>query len=205
MLELKKVSKALGSFLLGPVDLKLERGIYAALVGPNGAGKTTLQYLIAGFIHQDSGEIMFEGHDIGSLPTDKRSAAFVFSEPALFPNMTIEENLSFACRNEKARDELINLFSLKSMLRKKSSQLSAGEARIVEIARAILSEPSILLLDEPFAPLDAKNRKEISGYLKEYTEKRRICTLISAHSESELDGVDYVFHITNGKLQRSAI
>jgi ABC-type sugar transport system ATPase subunit len=148
------------------VSLEVPRGTTLAIVGPSGAGKTTLLRVIAGLLRPSSGDVRMDGASIAELAPQERRAALVFQDDALFDNMTVRENLSFALRrNGRPRDarvtELASALHVAERLDRRPRQLSGGERQRASIARALLSEPLVLLLDEPLAHLDPSLRRSV--------------------------------------------
>jgi ABC-type sugar transport system ATPase subunit len=151
---------------LDRVSLEVARGTTLAIVGPSGAGKTTLLRVIAGLLRPRSGDVRLDGASIADLPPQERRAALVFQDDALFENMTVRENLRFALRsNGKPGDERVAEIAaalhVAERLERRPRQLSGGERQRASIARALLSEPSMLLLDEPLAHLDPSLRRSV--------------------------------------------
>jgi multiple sugar transport system ATP-binding protein len=151
---------------LDRVSLDVPRGTTLAIVGPSGAGKTTLLRVIAGLLRPSSGDVHMDGASIAALAPQERRAALVFQDDALFDNMTVRENLSFALRrNGRPPDsrvaELASALHVAERLDRRPRQLSGGERQRASIARALLSEPSVLLLDEPLAHLDPSLRRSV--------------------------------------------
>ncbi|MFZ0573061.1 MAG: ABC transporter ATP-binding protein [Candidatus Cybelea sp.] len=148
------------------VSLEVSRGTTLAIVGPSGAGKTTLLRVIAGLLRASSGDVRMDGTSIAALAPQERRAALVFQDDALFDNMTVRENLRFALRRnggapEVRVTELASALHVAERLERRPRQLSGGERQRASIARALLSEPSVLLLDEPLAHLDPSLRRSV--------------------------------------------
>lgn len=151
---------------LDSVSVEVSGGTTLAIVGPSGAGKTTLLRVIAGLLRPESGDVCLDGASIATLPPQERRAALVFQDDALFANMTVRENLRFAFRhNGTARDgqvtALADALHVAERLERRPAQLSGGERQRASIARALLSEPAVLLLDEPLAHLDPSLRRNV--------------------------------------------
>ncbi len=193
------------------VSLRLERGEVAGLLGPNGAGKTTCFYMITGLIPVDEGEIRLDGRDITALPMYQRArmgVGYLPQEASIFRGMTVEENVLAVVEMRerdpgKARDtttELLEELRIAHLKASPAVSLSGGERRRVEIARALASEPSFMLLDEPFAgidPLAIADIREVIGYLK----GRGIGILITDHNVREtLDIIDRASIIHAGEV-----
>lgn len=175
MLQIDKLSRKTGDFLLHIEHLVLERGSYVVLLGPSGAGKTMLLELIAGLEKPDAGSIVLNGIDILSLPSGQRSIGMVFQKQWLFPHMTVAQNIAYGLRNKRLSSgqietevkKLAHETRCEHLLNRKADKLSGGEAQRVAIARALVLRPEILLLDEPLANLDAHLRVGISSLVRQ--------------------------------------
>ncbi|MBQ5781617.1 MAG: ATP-binding cassette domain-containing protein, partial [Spirochaetaceae bacterium] len=164
------VSKTFGNFhALEKINIDIKEGEFFSLLGPSGCGKTTLLRIIAGFESPDSGDVRFNENSIISLTPDKRPSNTVFQSYALFPHLTVFENIAFPLRLRKQSNsvvtekvhEQLKLIQLEAHASKKPNQLSGGQRQRVAIARALINEPSVLLLDEPLSALDAKLRSNL--------------------------------------------
>ncbi len=203
-IQLDGVRKRRGAFELGPLDLRVGSGEYLVLFGPNGAGKTTLLYLVAGFLTADAGAIRFDGTDVSRTPPEDRGAAFVFSEPMLFPHLTVAENVAFSTRHGPPTatkvDAALDLLGLRPLAQRRPSELSTGQSRRAEIARAIVSEPKVLLLDEPYASIDPQDRPGIAAAVKALAAERNVTVLHVSHQEEVLPLGDVVVRLKDGRL-----
>ena len=188
------VSKYFDSFrALNNVSLDIKKGEFFSLLGPSGCGKTTLLRIIAGFEHPDSGEVTFDGQDVLSAPPDRRQTNTVFQNYALFPHLSVFENVAFSMRLQKAANskveakvgEYLRLVQLENHAGKKPGQLSGGQKQRVAIARALINEPSVLLLDEPLSALDAKLRHHMLIELDEIHDKIGITFIYITHDQQE--------------------
>jgi len=186
--------KSFGSFeALKDVSLEIRRGEFFSLLGPSGCGKTTLLRVIAGFEDPDSGSVAIDGRDVLGLPPDKRRCNTVFQNYALFPHLTVFENVAFPLRIRKvpaklARDLVMRhlaMVQLEAHADKKPSMLSGGQKQRVAIARALINEPSVLLLDEPLSALDAKLRQHMLLELDAIHDKVGITFIYVTHDQSE--------------------
>lgn len=175
-------------------ELEIHDGEFLTLFGPSGAGKTTLMRLIAGLETPDSGlievdgEIWFDSHKKINLPPQKRSIGFVFQDYALFPTMSVRENLLFAAENTQQRhnvDELLELIELKNLAHRLPSTLSGGQKQRVALARALVRHPKILLLDEPLSALDPSMRQKLQDELALIHERLGVITLLVSHDIAE--------------------
>lgn len=204
------VSKSFGSFsALKDVSLDIRRGEFFSLLGPSGCGKTTLLRAIAGFEDPDSGVIGIDDIDVSGLPPDKRHCNTVFQSYALFPHLSVFENVAFSLRIKKTPSRLIkelvmkhlSLVQLEGHADKKPSQLSGGQKQRVAIARALINEPSVLLLDEPLSALDAKLRQHMLMELDSIHDKVGITFIYVTHDQQEALSVsDRIAVMNAGKV-----
>ncbi len=204
-IQLDGVIKHRGGFEFGPLELRVPSTQYLVVAGPNGAGKTTLLYLIAGFLTPDAGTLRFDGSDVTSEPPEQREAAFVFTEPMLFSHLTVAENVGFSPRHGalpspdiEAALDLLGVGSLASL---RPSELSSGQARRVEIARALASKPRILLLDEPYASIDAADRPGIAAAVKALAAERKMTVLHVSHHDEDLALGDAILRLRDGRIE----
>uniref|UniRef100_A0A7C3EFW1 Spermidine/putrescine import ATP-binding protein PotA n=1 Tax=Gracilinema caldarium TaxID=215591 RepID=A0A7C3EFW1_9SPIR len=188
------VSKSFGDFkALKDVSLKINKGEFFSLLGPSGCGKTTLLRIIAGFETPDTGLVTFDGVDVLPLPPNMRHANTVFQNYALFPHLSIFENVAFPLRIKKVPNreiktkvmDYLKLVELENHAHKKPSQLSGGQKQRVAIARALINEPSVLLLDEPLSALDAKLRQHMLIELDKIHDKIGITFIYVTHDQQE--------------------
>lgn len=196
------------------ISLQIQKGEAVGLLGPNGAGKTTCFYMISGLIRPDYGKIILDGQNITSSPIYKRAKlgiGYLPQEVSIFRGMTVEQNiraiLSLSIKDKRQReiflDELLAEFSLSHLRRTSSLTLSGGERRKVEIARALASQPSFILLDEPLAGIDPIAIEEIRELVK-HIKDRGVGVLITDHNVKEtLDLVDRAYIIHEGKVLMS--
>jgi spermidine/putrescine transport system ATP-binding protein len=188
------ISKSFGAFkALKGVSLEIKKGEFFSLLGPSGCGKTTLLRVIAGFEEPDTGIVGIDGRDVSGLPPDKRRCNTVFQSYALFPHLTVFENVAFPLRlrrvPNRALRELVmkhlSLVQLEAHAGKKPSMLSGGQKQRVAIARALINEPSVLLLDEPLSALDAKLRQRMLVELDSIHDKVGITFIYVTHDQQE--------------------
>ena len=170
---IKEIAKSFGDFkVLHNIDLGIKKGEFFSLLGPSGCGKTTLLRIIAGFESPDEGSLQFDGVDVLELPPNQRQANTVFQNYALFPHLSVFENVAFPLRIRgipKTQiaakvDEYLQLAQMEGHAHKKPNQLSGGQKQRVAIARALINEPRVLLLDEPLSALDAKLLQHLPNY-----------------------------------------
>ena len=175
MVELKNVTKRFGGFVATQdINLTIKAGEFLTLLGPSGCGKTTLLRMISGFETPTEGSVWINGEDVTHQPPYRRNVNQVFQSYALFPNLTVEENIGFGLRMQKVpKPEIVQrvkdvtaLVSLEGFETRKPSQLSGGQRQRVALARAIVCRPKVLLLDEPLSALDAKLRHAMQVELK---------------------------------------
>lgn len=193
-LRIEHVSKSFGSFqALNDVTLEINSGEFVCFLGPSGCGKTTLLRAIAGLDIQTLGRIFQAGRDISALPPSRRDFGIVFQSYALFPNLTVAENVAYglvSTRRPKTEidarvAELLFLVGLRGQEPKFPSQLSGGQQQRVALARALAMSPGLLLLDEPLSALDARVRQHLRGELKDLQRKLKVTTIMVTHDQEE--------------------
>ena len=180
LLELTGVVKNFDSFKL-QIDGTFE-GITAVL-GPSGSGKTTMLNIVAGFLKQDRGKIFLNERDISSLPPEKRNIGYVFQDYALFPHMSVRENLSYG--GKRRVEEIAETVGIRHLLNRNVNQLSGGEKQRVALARALVGEPDLLLLDEPMSSVDELMRKRLSIEMNSILREFDIPVIYVTHSRKE--------------------
>ncbi|NJF24341.1 tungstate ABC transporter ATP-binding protein WtpC [Thermococcus sp. Bubb.Bath] len=193
MLEVRGISKDYREFHLKEITFSVERGEHFIILGPSGAGKTVLLEAIAGIIEPDSGKILLNGGDITGLPPEKRGLAYIPQNYALFPNMSVFDNIAFGLKIRKRPRaeierkvmELSEVLGISHLLKRKPKTLSGGEQQRVAIARALAVEPELLLLDEPFANLDVGTRGRLIREMKRWKEELGFTALHVTHSFEE--------------------
>jgi spermidine/putrescine ABC transporter ATP-binding subunit len=192
--RLKQVEKRYGdTVILSALDLDLMDGEFLTLLGPSGCGKTTTLRMIAGFVDPSAGQILLDGSDITRLPPNKRDVGMVFQNYALFPHLTVSDNISFGMKQRRATEserrtrvhELLELVKLQGAEHKYPAQLSGGQRQRVAIARAVAHPPRILLMDEPLGALDLKLRESMQQELRAIQQRLKITTLYVTHDQSE--------------------
>ncbi|MCV2865847.1 ABC transporter ATP-binding protein [Albidovulum sediminicola] len=198
LIEIVDVTKAFGAgerrFLaLGGVNATIRKGEFFTLLGPSGCGKTTLLRLIAGFELPSSGEIRLDGQEIGHLPPFRRPVNTVFQNYALFPHMTVAQNIAFGLEmlgKPKAEiaatvERMLTLVKMTELAGRRTDQLSGGQQQRVALARALAPQPKLLLLDEPLSALDLKLRKEMQVELKRIQHETGITFIFVTHDQEE--------------------
>ncbi len=211
-LEMKNIKKNFDGFeAVRDVSFEVEQGRLAALLGPSGSGKTTLLRILAGLEMQDAGDVFVDGICMNDIPAGKRGIGFVFQNYALFRHMTVYENIAFGLKVQKMKkakirervEEMLSLIGLTGLEKRYPSQLSGGQCQRVAFARAIAPSPRLLLLDEPFAAIDAKVRKELREWLREMIGRVGITSLFVTHDQEEaLEVADEILIINEGKLEQ---
>ena len=208
--EVSNLSRHYGSVVaLDGVDLKVEAGEYFVLLGPSGGGKTTLLRTIGGFLRPTAGRVLLHGKDVSDLPPDKRPTSMVFQSYALFPHMTVAGNVGYGLslarlpkQEIRAKTEaMLEMVGLEGLGERKPHELSGGQQQRVQLARSLVLDRDILLLDEPLASLDAQLRKDMCLELKHLQEKVGITFIHVTHNQEEAMTVaDRIALIANGKL-----
>nr|AOP19070.1 sulfate ABC transporter ATP-binding subunit [Halimeda discoidea] len=209
---IENISKKIGR--LSQINLEIPTGNLVALLGPSGSGKSTLLRALAGFEKLDQGRIWFSGKNATYLPIQKRQIGFVFQDYALFPKMSIFENICFAARlkesvllsphlAEQEIHELLHLTQLENFSNFYPHQLSGGQKQRVAFARALAIEPKILLLDEPFGALDIKVRKSLRTWLRRLHEKLPVTSIFVTHDIHEaMEIADYIVVFKDGYIEQ---
>ena len=217
-IHIHNIHKTFGSFnALKNVNLEVRTGELVALLGPSGSGKTTLLRIIAGleFADEGQGSILFHGQDVTHKSAYQRRAGFVFQHYALFNHMTVAENIAFGLRVmkrgerpdrediEKSVRELLRRIALEGYGDRYPPQLSGGQRQRVALARALAVGPQVLLLDEPFGALDAKVRKTLRKWLRQFHDETRVTTLFVTHDQDEaFELADRVVILNEGDVQQ---
>jgi ABC-type Fe3+/spermidine/putrescine transport system ATPase subunit len=212
--EFRSVSKSYDDVLaVDGIDLEVRHGEFLCLLGPSGCGKTTTLRLIAGFERPDEGEILVGGRDVRGLPPYKRDVNTVFQSYALFPHLSVRDNVAYGLKQRKigrqARDErareLLELVRLPDVGERKPRQLSGGQQQRVALARALANGPRVLLLDEPLGALDLKLRKEMQVFLKQLQQELGVTFVHVTHDQEEaLALADRVAVMNHGKIEQLA-
>jgi ABC-type Fe3+/spermidine/putrescine transport system ATPase subunit len=211
--ELKSVTKNYAAFrAVDNFSLSVRKGSFTTLHGPSGCGKTPLLRIIAGFYECDGGAVFIGGKDQRGIPPEKRSAGIVFQDYALFPHMTVEENLAYGLRVRKAdagtRKEAVqktaDSLGLGELLGRYPGELSGGQQQRLALGRALILKPKILLMDEPLSNLDAKLRFRVREELKDIQRNLGITTIYVTHDQEEaLSLSDYIAVMNNGRLEQT--
>jgi len=218
-IRVQNISKNFERFpALNDVSVEVRQGDLLALLGPSGSGKTTLLRIIAGleFPHPNDGKVLFDDKDVTWSSAYERRAGFVFQHYALFNHLTIAENIAFGLRVRPRRTrpteseiqkkikDLLDMVQLPGLEKRFPAQLSGGQRQRIALARALAVEPKILLLDEPFGALDAKVRKELRKWLREFHDQTGLTTIFVTHDQDEaFELADHVTILHQGKIQQS--
>lgn len=211
-IELRNINKSFGSFKASDnVSFGLEKGKLIGLLGPSGSGKTTILRMLAGLEKQDSGDILINGRNVNGVPASERGIGFVFQNYALFPFMTVNANIAYGLKVQKKDkkfindrvNELLELVGLPDVGKRYPDQLSGGQRQRIALARALAPQPELLLLDEPFAAIDAKVRKELRTWLRETIDKIGITSIFVTHDQDEaIEVADEIVVTNNGRVEQ---
>lgn len=215
-IDIRNINKQFGQLrALNEINLSINSGELVALLGPSGCGKTTLLRIIAGLEKSDSGQIVFHGEDVSVHDVRDRNIGFVFQHYALFRHMTVFDNVAFGLRMKprsirpSKRDieakvhELLNMVQLDWLADRYPEQLSGGQRQRIALARALIVEPRILLLDEPFGALDAKVRKELRRWLSRLHENINLTSVFVTHDQEEaMEVADRIVLMNKGVIEQ---
>jgi ABC-type Fe3+/spermidine/putrescine transport system ATPase subunit len=210
-LELRNVAKQYpGHLALDGVSFDVQPGEFFCLAGPSGCGKTTVLRLVAGFEHPTSGEVLLNGASVGHLPPNERNVSTVFQSYALFPHMTVKQNIEFGLRYKGRRHDapaalrrVIDLVQLAGKESRLPNQLSGGEKQRVALARSLAIEPDVLLLDEPLSALDPILRKQVRSELKSLQRRVGLAFLFVTHDQEEaLSIADRIAVMNRGRIEQ---
>src|SRR5258707_3017350 len=199
------------SIAVDGVDLATREGEFLVLLGPSGCGKTTLLRMIAGLEKQSSGDILIGGQLVNDMPPRARKIAMVFQSYALYPHMSVAQNIAFPLKAQGVKrseipamvDRAASMFSIKSLLERKPRQLSGGERQRVALARAMVRDPDVFLLDEPLSNLDAKLRTMARDELQQFQRRLGTTTIYVTHDQVEAMGLgDRIAAMCQGKVRQ---
>ena len=212
IIELRNISKKYDEMtILDNLNLDIKKNEFLTLLGPSGCGKTTTLKIIAGFEYSDEGKVLFQGKEMNEIPPYQRPVNTVFQKYALFPHMNIYENIAFGLKIKKLPKEeidrkvkeMLKLVALEGYEKRSIESLSGGQQQRIAIARALVNEPKVLLLDEPLGALDLKLRQEMQTELKRIQQKLGITFIFVTHDQEEaLSMSDTIVVMNKGKIQQ---
>lgn len=212
---IENVSKRFGhSVRLSQINLEIPTGHLVALLGPSGSGKSTLLRTLAGFEKPNEGRIWLTGQNATFLPIQQRQIGFVFQDYALFPHLTVFENIAFGMKIRKTPlptiqyqvQQLLQLIQLENESEKYPYQLSGGQKQRVALARALAIEPKVLLLDEPFGALDIRIRKDLRIWLRKFHDEIPVTTIFVTHDQHEaMEIANEIVIFNNGSISQIGI
>ncbi|CDZ74901.1 Spermidine/putrescine import ATP-binding protein PotA [Peptoniphilus sp. ING2-D1G] len=212
LINLVNINKSFGdNVVLKDFNLKIKRNEFLTLLGPSGCGKTTILRIIGGFESPDSGQVIFEGHDITTLPPYERQINTVFQKYALFPHLNVYNNIAFGLKIKKLDNKIIQekvkavleIVNLRGFEKRDIESLSGGQQQRVAIARALVNEPDVILLDEPLGALDLKLRQEMQIELKKIQNQVKSTFIYVTHDQEEaLTMSDTIVVMNYGKIQQ---
>jgi molybdate/tungstate transport system ATP-binding protein len=209
MIEVRKLSVNLGDFSLEDIDLSVGDGEYLVIMGPTGAGKTLLLQTILGFIEPEEGKIIVDGRDVTKLPPEMRNLSYVPQEYALFPHMSVFDNIAFGLKvrgksSSEVRErvgEISEILRISHLLERKPITLSGGERQRVALARALVIEPKAVLMDEPLSAIHRSLREELQAFLKEIHSKLGFTAIHVTHDHLEASYLgDRIALIVGGRI-----
>lgn len=210
--QMKGVNKSFGSFQASKnINFGIEKGKLVGLLGPSGSGKTTILRMLAGLETADSGDILIDGKVVNDVPASKRGIGFVFQSYALFRYMTIYDNIAFGLKIQKwpkqrikeRVHEMLKLVGLEGLENRYPNQLSGGQRQRVAFARALAPQPQLLLLDEPFAAIDAKVRLELRSWLREMISAVGVTSIFVTHDQDEaIEVADQIIITNQGQIEQ---
>lgn len=212
IIEIKNLSKSFhGQTVLNNINLTVNNGEFLTILGSSGCGKTTLLKIISGLESADSGQLFFKNQDISNLPPQAREINTIFQSFALFPHMSVFDNVAFGLRAKKIAKDIIKtrvdaalkMVKLESLANRKPNQLSGGQQQRVAIARAVINQPAILLLDEPLSALDYQLRKNMQFELKSLQQQLGITFILVTHDQEEaLTMADRIVVMKDGNIEQ---
>jgi ABC-type Fe3+/spermidine/putrescine transport system ATPase subunit len=215
VVEVKNLTKKFRDLVaVDHVSFQVDKGEFLVILGPSGSGKSTLLMMIAGFIHPDEGEIYIEGELVNDKPPYERNVGMVFQSLALFPHMTVYENVAFPLKMRRLDPsvidgkvkEILEIVRLSGLEDRKIHELSGGQRQRVALARTLVFKPSILLLDEPFGALDRKLREEMQVEMRKLHDELNATSLLVTHDQREaLVLADEIMVIKDGRIEQKGL
>ena len=212
IIQFKNIVKEFnGQFVLKGINLDIYENEFVTLLGPSGCGKTTLLRILGGFLSPSEGQVIFDGEDISNVPPYKRELNTVFQKYALFPHMNVYDNIAFGLKIKKEPKDIIEqkvmrmlkLVNLEDYGDRNVTEMSGGQQQRIAIARALVNEPKVLLLDEPLGALDMKLRKEMQHELKKIQQEVGITFIFVTHDQEEaLTMSDKIVVMNDGEIQQ---
>lgn len=209
---LKKIKKIYQNKpVLDEIELHIQDGEFLTILGPSGCGKSTILRVITGLVEPEFGDVSIDGEQMNNVPTKDRNVGMVFQQYALFPNLTVSENIAFGLRVKKETEaqiqkEVAYLLQLVGLEEKRESypqQLSGGQQQRVALARALAVKPKVLLLDEPLSALDAQIRKKLQVQLRQIQQELKMTMVLVTHDQDEAMNVsDRIVVMNNGKIEQ---
>ena len=207
-LELVKVVKRFHRFNLGPLSFKVSDDNILVIIGPTGNGKTTILNLIAGLIKPESGTILLDGIDITNMPIESRNIGYSFQRPNLFPHLNVYQNIIFGIKKKDKKNKqsqiknLVENLNISHLLERRIQGLSGGEMQKVSLARTLIVEPKIMLMDEPLSSLDDPSKKKLREEIRQILKKQKIPCIYVTHFEDDVYALaDYVAILKNGCIE----
>ena len=203
-----------GAPVIDEIDAHISSGEFVAILGPSGCGKTTALKIIAGLLDPSSGDVLLDDVSVVALPPERRPVAMVFQKPLLFPHMTVADNIAFGLQVRKISqtiveeqvNEYLERVQLPGFAHRYPSELSGGQEQRVSLARALITSPGVLLLDEPLSQLDAKLRVEMRSLIRELQKDLGLTTIIVTHDQEEAVSIaDRIFLILDGKIAQEGV
>lgn len=191
MIKIENLSKKIGNFKMKNINLEIEKGDYYVILGPSGTGKTMLLEIIAGLKKIDTGKLYFEEKLVNSIKPESRNVGMVYQDYMLFPNMNVEKNILFGVKNKNSSDykdkfsSLIKKLEIEHLIKRDTKNLSGGERQRVALARTLITEPNVLLLDEPLSALDYNTKDKVQDKLIEIHHEYNMTTLHVTHDFNE--------------------
>ncbi len=212
-LTLKDLTKQFGTTTaVDRVNLTIPGGKLTGLLGPSGCGKSTMLYMISGLLNATEGQILFGDRDVTTLPPDRRNIGLVFQNYALYPHMTVFENIAFPLGNKRgaqkmskaqmrdAVERVAELVQIQDFMKRRPKELSGGQQQRVAIGRALITKPKLILADEPTGNLDSKNSRDVMELLTQASRHYQQTILMITHNRNLTASVDRVFQVTDGVL-----